>query len=407
MNMETYHFGFVIEQALGHVTHAKNLQKIIPRDPSIVTWWGLPAWDTAGWTAQIPFYRSNWALRASLRTRQELSSIQSRLTQCYPGRKAPDALFFHTEITAVLSLDWLARIPSIVSLDATPLQYDRLGAFYEHNPRSAWLEKSKWYLYRETFRRAQRLVTWSHWAMQGLVDEYQVPKEKIAVIPPGVNTRLWERPWPRRLHQGPVKILFVGGNLARKGGRLLLNVFRRLRSEFPKALELHLVTHDSIPKEEGVFVYHNLQPNSSELIGLYHKSDLFCLPTYGDCLPMVLSEAGAAGLPVVSTRIAGIPEIVIDGETGFLVTPGSEDELYQALLTLIQNPELRLRQGNAAIQHVRQYFDAEINAFHLLDQMKALVTGEVPIIIQQANERRIHESSAHDRFQHHSSQSTG
>jgi glycosyltransferase involved in cell wall biosynthesis len=56
---------------------------------------------------------------------------------------------------------------------------------------------------------------------------------------------------------------------------------------------------------------------------------------------MVLSEAGAAGLPAVTTRVAAIPEIVQEGETGFLVPAGDEAALVSALARLIANPDLR------------------------------------------------------------------
>jgi glycosyltransferase involved in cell wall biosynthesis len=87
---------------------------------------------------------------------------------------------------------------------------------------------------------------------------------------------------------------------------------------------------------------------------------------------MVLSEAGAAGLPVVSTRLAAIPEIIQEGVTGFLVPPGDEEALTSALQRLILDPELRLRQGHMAEAVVRQRFDAGRNANRLLDVMKQI-----------------------------------
>ena len=62
-------------------------------------------------------------------------------------RKRPvDALLFHTQVTAILAQDWMDKIPSIVSLDATPLQYDSLGEFYEHESGSGSAEKLKFWL---------------------------------------------------------------------------------------------------------------------------------------------------------------------------------------------------------------------------------------------------------------------
>lgn len=374
--MKKYKIGFIIEQALGHVTHGKNLQVNVPKDKNVEALWGLPAFETTGLASKIPVYKSNWTVRASLRTRRLVADM-NRQTKL-------DALFFHTQVTAVLASNWLKRFPSIVSLDATPLQYDALGEFYQHETGSGWMERLKWRLNRDCYQAARHLVTWTAWAKQGLVDDYEVPADKVTVIPPGVNAQDWYRPTPRRLQHGAVKILFVGGNLERKGGKLLLEAFRTLRQQQSALnrsaphieLELHLVTRDKVPDEPGLFVYNNMQPNSAPLKQLYYDCDIFCLPTYGDCLPMVLSEAGAAGLPVVSTQLAGIPEIVQEGETGFLVPCGDVPALTKALRQLIISPELRLKQGTRAVEVVTNGFDAERNTFRLLDLIKEIVDQE-------------------------------
>jgi glycosyltransferase involved in cell wall biosynthesis len=115
-----------------------------------------------------------------------------------------------------------------------------------------------------------------------------------------------------------------------------------------------------------------MQPNSAPLKQLYHDSDIFCLPTYGDCLPMVLSEAGAAGIPCVATRVAGIPEIVLDGETGFLMPTGDVPALTESLRRLIEGPDLRARMGERAVAVVSERFDAERNAMRLLELLKGV-----------------------------------
>ncbi len=355
----TYRIGFILEQALGHITHASNLRTNVPYDPDIQACWGLVPWETPGIGRYIPLFNSNWTVRAGMRARRLVADM-TRRTQL-------DALFFHTQVPAVLSTSWIKRIPSVVSLDATPLQYDALGAAYSHGRGPAWLEHTKWRMNRDCFRAARRLVTWSTWARQSLVDDYEVPTDKITVIPPGVNTGEWRRPTPRVTHDGPVKILFVGGHLERKGGLLLLEAFRVVRSPH---VELHLVTRDTLPAEPGLFVYNDMQPNSAPLKQLYYDSDIFCLPTYGDCLPMVLSEAGATGLPAISTRIAAIPEIVQDGTTGLLIPTGDVSALVTALRRLIEHPTLRLDMGTRALDLVTREFDAQLNALRLLDLLK-------------------------------------
>jgi glycosyltransferase involved in cell wall biosynthesis len=370
-----YRIGFIIEQALGHITHTQNLQDHIVKDLSIQAFWGLPSWKKSRNILELfPLYRSNWTIRAGLQSRRILAQLIKQVKL--------DALFFHTQVPAILAQDWLDRLPGVVSLDATPRQYDSLGSFYEHSSGSTWLENWKWRLNRDSFKKARHLTTWSAWAKQGLVDEYEVPAEKITVIPPGVTLSAWSNPNPRNGEKGLVKILFVGGNLERKGGLLLLEVFRTLKEEFngvgrsneeKKVLELHLVTRDRIPNETGIFVYNDMHPNSPALKTLYFDCDIFCLPTFGDCLPMALMEAGAAGLALVSTRVAAIPEIVLDGETGFAVQPKDRQSLMAALYKLINEPQQRLQMGKNALQHVAERYDAERNTRRLVEVLKSVV----------------------------------
>ncbi|MCB8945996.1 MAG: glycosyltransferase family 4 protein [Ardenticatenaceae bacterium] len=359
-----YQIGFIIEQVLGHVTHGKNLQQNIPSHPEIKARWALPTWQTTGLIAQIPVVKSNWTVHAGLQARQAIAQWQQQTPV--------DGLFFHTQVPAILAQNWMRHIPAIVSLDATPLQYDRLGEFYAHETGPSWLEQKKWQLNVSCYQKARHLVTWSDWAKQGLIDEYQVPPDKITVIPPGVNTAEWQRPFPTtHSANSPVKILFVGANLERKGGHILLEAFRQLRAT--TNIELHLVTKDTLPPEDGLTIYNNMQPNTPQLKQIFHQSDIFCLPTFGDCLPMVLAEAGAATLPLISTNVAAIPEIVRHQETGLVVPPQNVAALAEALQQLITNPDLRRSYGQNAQTIVQQHHDAPTNAARLITLLKQII----------------------------------
>jgi glycosyltransferase involved in cell wall biosynthesis len=287
-----------------------------------------------------------------------------------------DSLFVHTQVPAVLSPDWLKRIPTVVSVDATPLQYDELGAQYDHAAGNRHVERLKWQANRVCFQRAAHIVSWSEWAKAGLVGGYGIDPAKVTVIAPGVTPSAWAPAAPRVDH-GPVRILFVGADLRRKGGDVLLGAFQALRADLGATngksadLELHLVTKDEVAPAPGVTVHHGLGPSDPELIELYRRAHVFCLPTRGDCLPMVLSEAGAAGLPLVSTAIAGIPEIVREGETGLVVPLDDQPALVRALRTLIDAPELRRRFGEAARRLVECDFDAEKNTHRLVELLAA------------------------------------
>jgi glycosyltransferase involved in cell wall biosynthesis len=102
--------------------------------------------------------------------------------------------------------------------------------------------------------------------------------------------------------------------------------------------------------------------------GVFEKlqaGDIFALPSItdrqgaSDVFPTVIMEAMSAARPVVSTRLAGIPELVVNEETGFLVRPGDTMALVEALEQLIRNPELRLRYGRAGRMRIEQHFRIE------------------------------------------------
>ena len=85
-----------------------------------------------------------------------------------------------------------------------------------------------------------------------------------------------------------------------------------------------------------------------EIKALYADASIFCLPSFAEGLPTVLMEAMAMELAVISSRINGVPELVRDGETGVLVTPGRADELADAMAELIASPKAPLaRTGRA------------------------------------------------------------
>lgn len=100
-----------------------------------------------------------------------------------------------------------------------------------------------------------------------------------------------------------------------------------------------------------------------EIPAFMHGGDVYCLPCVRapdgdvDGLPQMLMEAMACGLPVVSTRIAGIPDLVIDGQTGVLVEPGDPAALADALQALLADPARAARLAEAGRAHVLETFD--------------------------------------------------
>lgn len=96
-----------------------------------------------------------------------------------------------------------------------------------------------------------------------------------------------------------------------------------------------------------------------DLGNLLQASDIFTMPSLWEGLPLSMILALGAGLPVVATRVAGIPEVVQDGHTGLLVPPANSGALGSALTRLVADPQLRQRLGTAARDFVRPRFGVD------------------------------------------------
>ncbi len=110
-----------------------------------------------------------------------------------------------------------------------------------------------------------------------------------------------------------------------------------------------------------------------EIRALYESATIFCLPSFAEGVPGVLMEAMAMTRPVVATRITGIPELIEDGNTGLLVTPGRPDELAEALERLLTDAELRHELGARAREKVLSDFNGQRTA----EQLYALFAEQV------------------------------
>ena len=115
----------------------------------------------------------------------------------------------------------------------------------------------------------------------------------------------------------------------------------------------------------------------AEVLQHYRESDLFVLPSRvsgdgdRDGLPNVLMEAQSQGLACLSTDISGIPELIVHAETGWLVAQKSVPELQQALQTLIGDPQLRARLGEAGCRRVRREFSMDAGIDMLVERLRA------------------------------------
>jgi glycosyltransferase involved in cell wall biosynthesis len=290
----------------------------------------------------------------------------------------PDALFIHTQTLSLFSSRFMRQVPTVISLDATPRNYDTVGEAYGHQAGSDRMERLKFGWHCRLFRRAAALTTWCQWAKDSLVHDYGVPPERVTVIPPGVDMALWAFGKGQKAQAAetdrPLRLLFVGGDFERKGGKFLIEAYRRRLS---RNCTLDIVTRDAIAEREaagleGVRIHRGLTANSEPLRALYAGADLFVFPTLADCLPIAVMEAMAAGLPVVTTDVGALREEAAPGVNGLVVPPKDADAIAEAVCSLAHEPERLAAMGRKSRELAEARFDARTNYNAILDLMRGL-----------------------------------
>ncbi|MGH3471710.1 MAG: glycosyltransferase family 4 protein [Nocardioidaceae bacterium] len=357
--MSRLHFVFVLEQGIGHTVHAMNIESALETETDVeATFVKLGSSVTPG-VKPLPMV-NNWSAQMSWAARSGLRKVlsQSRV----------DCVMIHTQVAALFSRKVMRAVPTVVSLDATPRNFDSVGRAYGHHRQQAGIEAVKLRLTRRSLADSAAIVTWSRWAADSLVRDYLVPPGKVHAIYPGVQLARFA-PDPEG-HTGPVRLLFVGGDFERKGGPDLLTAIRSL--ELP--VELDIVTSSPLqslgPSMGNVRVRRGVRPNSDEMTDLYRRADVFVLPTTGDCTPLVIAEAMASGLPVVATAVGSIPDMLRDGVNGLLVQPARPDMLCTALRQLVAEPVLRRNMGVASRKIAEAEHDTLANCRRIFDLMR-------------------------------------
>lgn len=271
------------------------------------------------------------------------------------------------------------QTPFVISIDCTRRQIDQMPEYgvIDHSSVTAAKHWFRDQMARSVYRRAACVLPWSRWAADAIQQEYGIPDERIRITPPGVTLSHWRERvsgWAEGAgEQRRAKVLFVGGDFDRKGGSLLVDV---VRQSFQDQCELHLVTRDAPAHvaDPHTVVYADLVPNDPRLQELYATCDMMVLPTNADCFSLASIEAMAAGMPVITTSVGGIPEIVEHKQSGLLIPPNDGAALRDAIEYLLADPMRMESMGRCGRAIVEERFDATKNAqqvFALLRELTA------------------------------------
>jgi glycosyltransferase involved in cell wall biosynthesis len=229
-----------------------------------------------------------------------------------------------------------SHVPLVYFSDATP----RLIEDYwpEEAPEPDEREEHD-ALERAALRRATRLVYPSRWAAESAVRDYGAAPGAITIAPFGSPLEPTRADALARRLTSPLRLLWVGGDWRRKGGETAVETVAALRRAGVEA-QLHMCGARGHGWNADGVIHHGFLDRGKRAhrrltYALMRECHLFLLPTRADCSPLVLAEAAAWGMPAVTTRVGGVPEIVEDGETGLLVDADATPAAYADALRAI------------------------------------------------------------------------
>ena len=263
-------------------------------------------------------------------------------------------------------------------------------SFTMHGP-SIFFEAMRWRL-DEKLKRALFICCISYFCRsQGMIYAPMSKWNRMHIVHCGVEPALFE---PVTHQQTGSRLLYTGRLAAVKGLPILLESLVTLKASHPDLLLtvvgdgsdrklLEQLTNQLGLTDHVNFVGYQSQAKVRQYM---QETDVFVLPSFAEGLPVSLMEALAAGVPVVTTQIAGVGELVESGINGYLVPPGNPHLLAERIGSLLSDPALRNQFGAAGRVKVAQEFDIQQEAAWLCQIMTAALAGKVEVIrLQPAN----------------------
>jgi colanic acid/amylovoran biosynthesis glycosyltransferase len=244
--------------------------------------------------------------------------------------------------------------------------------------------ESRRFLLREKSEAADFIVCISHFARsQMMLLSDPVHWHKFVVCRLGVDVNAF----PRRLEppagDGALRVLCLGRLTPAKGQHILLDAVRELRSR-GQALAVNVIG-DGPDRRSLEARARELQiadvvtfvgpVNPDHVHSWYARSDVFVLPSFAEGIPVVLMEAMAMGVPVISTTVAGIPELIRSGTDGLLVAPSDAIALATALEQLGSDAQLRARYGSNSRGRIESDYELRANVAKLADCFRERVAA--------------------------------
>ncbi len=269
-------------------------------------------------------------------------------------------------------------------------------SFTMHGP-DIFFEPIRWRI-DEKIAQASFVVCISDFCRsQGMIFADKQHWNKMHIVHCGVEPERYVSPVLKREQSNTdsgnhCHLLFVGRLAAVKGIPVLFEALHQLRSaslnlrltligDGPERAQLEREARNLGLASSITFAGYRSQ---AEVAAALHETDIFVLPSFAEGVPVVLMEALASAVPVITSRIAGIPELVEDKVNGLLVPPGDAASLARAIQTLANDPEARTAFGKAGRSKVHQHYSVNLETQWLAQLFNSYLAQSEPLPVRPA-----------------------
>lgn len=241
--------------------------------------------------------------------------------------------------------------------------------WHMHAGRFAVFYQQHRYAVRKVVNKSDVIIALSEYWKEYFKNEF--PTKRVEIIKNVISA-----PKAHKQQTSYFTLLFLGLLGKNKGIYDLLECIWDHKVEFQGKLKLYIGGNGEIEhvkqliKEYGIadIVIFEGWVSGDKKIELLNKSDAYILPSYKEGLPISILEAMSYGMPIISTPVGGIPEIVSNGENGYLVEPGNKEYIYKAIISLLNDSDLRNRMGSVSLsrvgEHLPEYVEKQLETLY-------------------------------------------
>ena len=148
-----------------------------------------------------------------------------------------------------------------------------------------------------------------------------------------------------------------------------MEAFSEHKEELNNKVLLHIGGNGETERLQEIIAHEGLSSivkfegwvSGKKKIDLLNKADIFILPSYTEGLPISILEAMAYSVPVISTNVGGIPEVIKNEENGYILTPGDKEGFFNSIMALATDKALRKRMGEISCKRIQQNFPENVS----------------------------------------------